>query len=426
MKAKVCLIIALVLAAGTLGYNPFHSDAAAAAKQSATCSIETDNGRTLVIDDPYLGHADLYVFCGTHAAEGAVADKAVFKLDSAYLKITKAYPGLIEVSAQQAGRVTVQAALPDKSVISLPITVMTKQQYDASRAPQTLTIDEALRLVRMKIHDVHGEYDYEFMYADGGYVFTLTGREEIGESDVFRVDPVSGNVYGYLDDRYIDNIMVDKHDAPYSDLQCVQLFKQRFLKSLPADRTVEATGNYSKGRIEIGVFALIKSPKTGKMAADYHSRYTAYLVDPATGDVVDAMPPYAYKGSISVAKVTRSKNRTIFVNDMLQAYYHGLTVAVNTNNGHALDDILKPGSVIDKQQRQFFKTVYAAGTKEHFGKSYAVDHTEQVSPGLVKIYVSEQTSVTTKSGQARLVKEKWMYQAEKEAYAWRFTAMSRW
>jgi hypothetical protein len=164
----------------------------------------------------------------------------------------------------------------------------------------------------------------------------------------------------------------------------------------------------------------------GKLVANYNSRYTTYLVDPATGDVFNGSPSFLYKGSISTTKVTRTKDRTIYYNDMLQDYYHGLSFAVNDNDMRSLDTILKPGSSMDKQQRQFAKNMYGKGMKEQFGKTYKIDHTEQVSLKLIKIYVEEETSVTPKGGKNRIVKEKWMYQAEKETYVWRFTAMSRW
>ncbi|MWC29758.1 hypothetical protein [Paenibacillus sp. MMS18-CY102] len=61
------------------------------------------------------------------------------------------------------------------------------------------------------------------------------------------------------------------------------------------------------------------------------------------------------------------------------------------------------GSAIEKQQWQFAKSVYAAGTKEQFGIAYAIDR--------VKV---------------RTVKGKWSYQVEKVTNVWRMTAMSRW
>ncbi|MDI4649252.1 TcaA NTF2-like domain-containing protein [Cohnella hashimotonis] len=428
MKAKFIfmLMLMLVLISGVIPNPYLNSFAASAAKQADKCSIDSNSGAKLVIGDPYLGDAFLSVYCGYLSDDGDLANQAIFKIDSAYLTITKQSAVGIAVTAKKAGIVNVQATMPDKSVVSLKITIMTKQQYDASRDPNTLTIDEALALVRMKINDVHGEYGYSSMYSDGGYVFRNMNRgEALGESEIFRIDPESGTVYGYLDDQYIDNLMVDKHDPPFTPEQCAQLLKERFLKTVPANQTVEATGNYSKGRIEIGVFSMIKSAKTGKMVANYNSNYTTYLVDPATGDVFNAIS-FAYKGSISSVKITRTKNRTIYVNDLLQDYYRKLSTAVNENRLSALDDMLKPGSTIDKQQRQFAKSMYSSGTKEQFGKTYKIDHTEQVSPKLVKIYVMEQTSVTPKRGKTRTVEEKWMYQAEKETYAWRFTEMRRW
>lgn len=426
MKAKFIYMLVLVLLAGAVPQTYLNSFAASAANQADKCSINSDSGAKLVIGDPYLGDAFFSVYCGFRSDDHDLANQAIFKIDSTYLTITKQSAVGIAATAKKAGIVNVQATMPDKSVVSLKITIMTKQQDDASRDPNTLTIDEALALVRMKINDVHGEYGYSFMYSDGGYVFQNMNRgEALGESEIFRVDPESGTVYGYLDDQYIDNLMVDKHDPPFTPEQCAQLLKERFLKTLPADQTVEATGNYSKGRIEIGVFSLIKSAKTGKMVANYNSNYATYLVDPATGDVFNALS-FAYKGSISSIKITRTKNRTIYVNDLLQDYYRKLSTAVNENRSNALDDILKPGSTIDKQQRQFAKSMYSAGTKEQFGRTFRIDRTEQVSPKLVKIYVTEQTSVTPKNGKTRIVEEKWMYQAEKETYAWRFTEMRRW
>ncbi|MFC3802345.1 hypothetical protein [Cohnella sp. GCM10012308] len=426
MKAKFIFMFILMLIASVVPNTYSNSFAASATKQADRCSIDSDSGAKLVIGDPYLGDAFFSVNCGYLSDDGDLASQAIFKIDSAYLTITEHSAVGIAVTAKKAGIVNVQATMPDKSVVSLRVTIMTKQQYDASRDPDILTIDEALALVRMKVNDVHGEYGYSFMYSDGGYVFKNMNRgEALGESEIFRVDPESGNVYGYLDDQYIDNLMVDKHDPPFTPEQCAQLLKERYLKTLPDTQTVEATGNYSKGRIEIGVFSLIKSGKTGKMVANYNSNYTTYLVDPATGDVFNALS-FAYKGSISSVKITRTKNRTIYVNDLLQDYYRKLSAAVNENRSSALDDILKPGSTIDKQQRQFAKSMYRAGTKEQFGKTYRIDHTEQVSPKMMRIYVSEQTSVTPKNGKTRIVEEKWMYQAEKETYAWRFTEMKRW
>ncbi|GMK37704.1 hypothetical protein PCCS19_07580 [Paenibacillus sp. CCS19] len=427
MRTKVSILITLALFTFATFNNSFNSVTASEMKQADACQIVSDSGSTLVIGDHYLGHADFYVFCGGSRSDGDLADQAIFNVNPTYLNTTKKSAGRLSVTAKEAGNLTVRATMPDKSVVSYWVTVMTKLQYDKVLGPKEISIDEALILFRMKFNDVNGEYGYSRIYSDGSYVFSNQTREEsLGESEIFRVDPITGTVYGYLDDEYVDNLMLDKHDPPYSIEQSVQLLKQRFLKKVPANQTVEATGNYSKGCIEIGVFSLVKSAETGKMVANYHSHYTTYLVDPATGDVFNANPSYAYKGSISTTKVTRTKNRSIYYNDMLQDYYRSLSSAVNDNNLRSLESILRPDSSIDKQQRQFAKSMYTKGTKEQFGKTYKIDHTEQVSSKIVKIYVEEETSVTPKNGKNRIVKEKWMYQAEKEAHVWRFTAMSRW
>ncbi|MWC29744.1 TcaA NTF2-like domain-containing protein [Paenibacillus sp. MMS18-CY102] len=425
MKARLCLMVALVLIAGTLFNVSFKPVAAATATQASGCSIKSENGTELVINDTYLSTAFFYVYCGHHQEDHKLAEQAAFQLDTASLTILEQGKGSVKVKAKKAGYFNVRAIMPDKSMVTLFLSVKTKEQYDKDRT--FLSIDEALKLFRMKMNDVNGEYGYDFMYEDGSYVFkNMTRGEFLGESEIFRIDPVSGNVYGYLDDLYVDNLLIDKHDPPFTVEQCVQLLKQRFLKNVDAKHTVEATGNYDKGRIEIGVFSLIKSMETGKMAANYGSSYTTYLVDPATGDVFNGSPSFMYKGTIATTKIERSKNKEIYVNDMLQDYYRKLSLAVNDDYYNFLYEILKPGSAIDKQQRQFAKKMYAAGTKEQFGKAYTVDRTEKVSSKVMKIYVTEQTAVTPKNGKARIVKEKWMYQVEKETYVWRFTNMSRW
>lgn len=168
----------------------------------------------------------------------------------------------------------------------------------------------------------------------------------------------------------------------------------------------------------------MKSPNSEKVVPNYNAPAATYLVNPGTGYVFNAA--HQYTGSLYSQKMMLDKNLKVYLNGLMQRYYWRLEGAVNNNYLEGLTDILKPGSVIDKQQRQFAKSMYAAGTKEQFGRTYVIDHVDYVSEKVIKIFVAESTSVTKKDGKTRTVNERWSYQAEKETNVWRMTGMSRW
>ncbi|WP_143186366.1 hypothetical protein [Paenibacillus sp. P3E] len=379
-----------------------------------------------VLNDPYMDHGYFSLFCGIFVKDGQLADQAILKLNGNSLTIAKQGKSFLRLQATKTGTSVIQAVMPDGSVVSLNVSVISSALAEQKRDPHKLTIQEAVRLVRLKANDLDGLYDYTGMDKYGGYHIqdVVTDGEYLGEGSNYFINPEEGTMYNILNGAYEDNLLSDKHDPPLEPKAIVTLLKQRILKTIPANFALQDTGNYVRGNTEFGLYPLVKSTH-GQLVPDTSvSPSTRYLVNPGTGYVYD--PNFQYIGTVFNSKMNLSKNWNIYVNMMLRTYYYSMSDAVNEKSINYLNSMLKPGSAIDKQQRSFAAAMYASGTKEQFGLSYSIDHTETVSAKIVKIYVTEETLVTPKTGKPYTVKEKWMYQAEKETYAWRFTAMKRW
>ncbi|WP_379127337.1 hypothetical protein [Paenibacillus sp. sgz500958] len=420
-------LLSLLLVLGVVFQSSPGVVSASAEKQADQCSFLPDNGKEFVLNDHYMDHGFFSLFCGIHVQDGQLGDQATLKLNGSSLKITKQGKSYLELQATKPGTSVIQAIMPDQSVVSLTVTVITLAQAEQQRDPHKLTIQEALRLVRLKVSDLGGLYDYSGRDEYGGYHLqdVVTDGEYLGEGSNYFVNPEDGTMYNILNGEYMDNLFSDKHDPPLEPEAIISLLKQRITKNIPANFTLQETGNYVRGSTEFGLYPLVKSARSGQLVPNTTvSPSATYLVNPGTGYVYDSN--YQYIGTVFNSKMKLDKNWNIYVNTMLRDYYYVITQAVNNNYIDYLQSILKPGSAIDKQQRKFATTMHASGIKEQFGLSYTIDHTETVSSTIVKIYVTEETRVTPKTGKPYSVKEKWMYQAEEETYSWRFTAMKRW
>lgn len=401
--------------------------AAGSKKQADSCSLLPDNGVEFILGDPYMDHGSFSLFCGINAKDGQLADQAALTLKGNSLVITKQGKSYVKIRAVSTGASTIQAVMPDQSVVALNVSVISLAQSEQQRDPSKLTIQEALQLVRMKVNDLDGYYDYTGMDEYGGYHIqdVISDKEYLGESSNYYINPEDGTMYNVLNGAYMDNLLSDKHDPPLESRVLISLLKQRISKTVPPNFVLQATGSNVRGSIEFGLYPVIKTSLSSQPVPDISaSPSVTYLVNPGTGYIYDHNGQYI--GTVYNSRMALNKNWDIYPNSMLRDYYSLITRAVNENDSTCLNRILKPGSSIDKQQTNFAKKMYASGITEQFGIYYTIDHRETVSSKMVRIYVNEETLVTPKTGKSYTVNEKWMYQAEKETHTWRFTAMKRW